>query len=372
FLSLNCLEAGTTYYIQWDDIWDDVSFDFTITMLPSVVDQTGGSTCQFSIDDPNFVDNGAICSDFTFPASTGSTDAEDIDPDIDYGCLGTTPNPAWYYIEMSSDGDFEFEITADPAVDVDYAIWGPFSDLNAAISSCNWGTPIVCDYSTNPGGSGSIPCAMTGNVYLVLITNYSSDPTDISMNQTGGTAVPDCSIVMPVIIKSFNAVNKGNYNEVTWESSSEFNSHLYVLEKKVKDQWISINEVESKNRPYGANYSIKDPDVLKENYYRLKMIDYDGSTEYSTVIYVRGYVHDNLVLFPNPVMEKINFSIEGTEIYGDIEIKIFNSTGELVKNLKMSLDSERNTIDSKDLKNGVYYIEITSSLDTWKTKFVKN
>ncbi len=161
---------------------------------------------------------GPICTNngLSFTAQTGVTDAMTTNPGNNYGCLGTAPNPSWYYLEISSAGDVEMELSA--ASDVDFALWGPFPNLAAAQAGCGsygatvpdmncttqyvLGIPIgtTCDNvgcsfdfsaTENPG----IENAQVGEVYVMLITNYANTVQTISLTQTGGTGATDCSIV---------------------------------------------------------------------------------------------------------------------------------------------------------------------------------
>src|SRR5690554_7600787 len=82
-----------------------------------------------------------ICSDATnssFPNSINN----DIPVGPDYGCLQSISGvndvnamvaPQWFYFEVSQSGDIELEIeqynTTNNPIDLDFVMWGPFSDL---------------------------------------------------------------------------------------------------------------------------------------------------------------------------------------------------------------------------------------------------
>jgi gliding motility-associated-like protein len=165
---------------------------------------------------------GPICTSngLTFTAQTGLPDADVTDPGNNYGCLAATPNPSWYYLEISSNGDVEMELSAPS--DVDFALWGPFPDLATAQSGCgSYGAPLgdfggflcplICDFqgcsfSTSAVETPGIENAVAGEVYVMLVTNYSSTVQNISLTQTGGTGATDCSIVTaPCIMNTLTA-----------------------------------------------------------------------------------------------------------------------------------------------------------------------
>src|SRR5690606_40124773 len=62
-----------------------------------------------------------------FPASTNTP--APVGPD--YGCLGSQPNPAWYYLNISTGGNIDITLTNSANVDVDFAAWGPFASQQA-------------------------------------------------------------------------------------------------------------------------------------------------------------------------------------------------------------------------------------------------
>ncbi len=105
-------------------------------------------------------------------------------------------------------------------IDVDFAMWGPYSNLSAGCTSIMSGSaaPIQCSFSSSysedlglgvSGGTGTglttPPAAVAGQVYIVLLTNYNGAAGYISFNQTGGTGSADCSIVDPCSIDNFTA-----------------------------------------------------------------------------------------------------------------------------------------------------------------------
>lgn len=165
---------------------------------------------------------GSTCADadpfctgttYNFPNNTGLPDAETIEPGNNYGCLSTSPNPAWYYMEISTAGDLDIFIeqntSAGGGLDVDFILYGPYDDLNHAISLCGnlgYGTSgsdpnaiVDCSYSTASTETANITNAQVGEVYLMLITNFSDDPGFIEFSQTGGTGATNCNILFPCL-----------------------------------------------------------------------------------------------------------------------------------------------------------------------------
>lgn len=153
-----------------------------------------------------------------FPNTTNVGNAE---ASPNYGCLGSTPNPSWFYLKIDEPGDLfmfiEQNTQADfsgTGLDVDFIAWGPFTETeflagvcgdltganivpgNGTSGATNTTTSQGCSYSGNNVENFNIIGANSGEYFILLITNFSNTPGFISMNQTntkGGST--DCSIL---------------------------------------------------------------------------------------------------------------------------------------------------------------------------------
>ncbi len=131
-----------------------------------------------------------------------------------------------------------------------------------------------------------------------------------------------------------------------WESLTEVNSDYYAVQRSA-----SGDEFESRGQVLAAGtslvrkeYSYVDHEPLSLAYYRLKMVDRDGTTTYSKVVRVeRTPVFS---VYPNPVSETISFTVPR-------RVRIYSITGTMV------LDSEvpvRTLELSESLAAGSYWI----------------
>ena len=160
----------------------------------------------------------------TFPAGVNQPNASNTDPGNNYGCLSTTPNPAWYYLEIDQSGNLGIDISNNgiamgSEADIDFAVWGPFADINVATANCGYLTsPVDCSYSpTDYPEEVYIPGVVSGQVYILLVTNYENISCDISLTNVG-SAETNCDIVYPCEITSLstNLSNcSGNFFDIT-------------------------------------------------------------------------------------------------------------------------------------------------------------
>lgn len=157
---------------------------------------------------------------YNFPAPVTGNYAQ---PGIDYGCLLATPNPVWYYLKVATSGPIILNISGTSTFDdIDFVCWGPFTSetsgciaqLTNACTGIGFGCPsntsappgtypsgnmVDCSFDSQPTEICTIPNALAGQYYLVLITNYKGSYTTIIFNQTNagaaGAGATDCSIM---------------------------------------------------------------------------------------------------------------------------------------------------------------------------------
>lgn len=141
---------------------------------------------------------------YTFPAATGVPDAGTL------SCLYSTPNPAWYYLNIATSGNIVLDISMKDSSgfgrDVDFICYGPYTSLATACSNqigdcslstynplsnnnaCD-GNVVDCSYSTSATEICGIQNAVAGQWYMLLLTNFANVPADITFSQ-GNTGAP--------------------------------------------------------------------------------------------------------------------------------------------------------------------------------------
>jgi hypothetical protein len=136
-----------------------------------------------------------ICSSstYSFPAGVNAGTAA---TGPNYGCLTTQPNPAWFFLQMKNSGTIKFTMTSSPLKDIDYIVWGPFTSPSAPCSGgLTSGKIVSCSYSNASTETATITNGVSGNYYILLITNFSNTSTNITFSQTSGTGSSNCDIL---------------------------------------------------------------------------------------------------------------------------------------------------------------------------------
>lgn len=125
----------------------------------------------------------------------------------DYDCLGSTPFPTWQFIDVSQSGDLVFEISQNTSfdgnenpsgnlLDVDFIVWGPFGENDELCDYDNLQDANLIDCSFSPAAVEviSIPNAVAGERYVLLITNFNQQQGFIKIEQTGGDGATVCTL----------------------------------------------------------------------------------------------------------------------------------------------------------------------------------
>lgn len=140
---------------------------------------------------------------YNFPNSVNSGDLGGIN------CCLTTPNPAWYYLEIDQSGNINISIAQNDlsgsGIDVDFVMFGPYNTLAQACANIPGGNVVDCSYDPAAVETAIIPNAVTGQIYVLLLTNFENAPGNITFSQSGGSGSTNCDIVIPCNITSISA-----------------------------------------------------------------------------------------------------------------------------------------------------------------------
>lgn len=313
-----------------------------------------------------------ICSGtpIDFVAQSDGTSADVTDPGNNYDCLLTTPNPSWYYLEIDSPGDLAIDITAGS--DIDFAIWGPFNDLADAQANCNsYPLPLDCSYSTAATEQANVTGVLSGEVYVLLVTNYAATVQNININEAGSnTASTDCSIVpLPIELVSFEGVLDKDKVILNWTTATELNNSHFAVEHSIDGkEWNTIHIEKGQGTISSeTNYTFTHKDVgVGVMYYRLKQFDFDGSVTTLNTVSVNPDSEIELSLYPNPAKESL--TVKASSRISTIQIA--NLSGAIINSFVANKFSS--VVDISEMENGIYLVTVVSDGRKISKKLVVN
>lgn len=180
---------------------------------------------------------------------------------------------------------------------------------------------------------------------------------------------------IPVELVSFNGKEVDGVVHLTWETATETNNLGFDVERKLdNNEWVTIGHVKGKGTSSEMSAYVFRDDIKALSFegtitYRLKQIDFDGSTTYSkeiNVLIVNGpteYVLNQN--YPNPFNPStvIGFTLPKQS---NVKLHIYDSMGRLVKTLlnetkqRGSYSVEWNGVDQtgKRVASGIYFYKL--------------
>lgn len=176
----------------------------SLLLLPLLALFSAGQIQAASSAEVNDFDPVCVGSALEFAGETTGDSAQLVNPGHDYGTLTTTPNPTWFYFKIQDSGQLNIDQTNSAGVDVDGALWGPFDDLpdllrdgSSPAASYDSTKLLDSDYLVDAGFSFSATVE-SGKYYALLVTNFSRQPTNISLDTgTGTSASTNCDVLNP-------------------------------------------------------------------------------------------------------------------------------------------------------------------------------
>lgn len=178
---------------------------------------------------------------------------------------------------------------------------------------------------------------------------------------------------LPVVLKSFTAKKELNKVAISWETTTEINNDYFTVERSANaENWSPIITIKGALTT-GATQLYRATDELPlpaTNYYRLKQVDLDQTTTFSRIISVDMGNLSITSLWPNPVSDVLNVTIDQSFQQSEYEITDINGT--IVSGFQKMSAINAVKIPVGDLAIGTYILLIKNKDGVSKIgKFVK-
>lgn len=179
---------------------------------------------------------------------------------------------------------------------------------------------------------------------------------------------------LPVNLLNFSAEKTNDYIQINWQTSSEINNQYFVLEKSIDGrEYIAIELIPGNgNSNVVINYNSTDYSPSKTNYYRLKQVDFDGTTTLSKTIIIETSNEENILEINKIFFQESKLLVEFTNSLNQkIEIEILDLNGKSLIRKELyvqgkSVDLIINTIGAKS----IYIVKISNSNQIISKKFI--
>jgi hypothetical protein len=285
-------------------------------------------------------------------------------------CAGNTPGyDVWFkFYPLASTAS----IIASPTSGFNIAIQA-FSNPG---TTCAGLVQIGCVNATGNNQTETLPLTglVPGTLYYFRIYGASTGAStrNGTYNFCGTTGLN--ATVLPVELSSLNATAKNDKVELNWTVESALNNSYFEIERSNDaSQYTVIGKVAGAGTTaQTVQYSFTDiAPAANINFYRLKLVDNNGSFKYSAVVTARldGKLKNALQVYPNPVTDKINLKVTVNAAVSST-IKIFNAFGGIVYEQNKKLVKGENIIIINrpvDLAKGLYFLQVNTNNEILNT-----
>ncbi len=239
------------------------------------------------------------------------------------------------------------------------------------------------DPTSNLAGATHITSIVIGNapdtthwLSNYLGNNHYSAEFQVAHFSGGGGGATGNGQILPLQLVSFSAVKKGTSNLLQWTTNAEVDMRSFEVERSVNGvEFATIGMVNAmKNQLNNVNnaYTFTDKHPLPgANYYRLKMINKDGSFVYSVVRKLANISFD-ISIYPNPVKDLLTLTLQ-SDSRTKASMSMTDAAGKTVLSISSFLvnGTVTKSINIAYLPEGVYYLKTTTDADTYVQKVVK-
>lgn len=253
-------------------------------------------------------------------------------------------------------------------------------DMGAIISGAQSGSTAAGHGAQNPPATTFYLPDMTSD-YTIDITfpekngtietySYDFNAGDIvdntltltAVNGTDGSSCDSFS-VLPVELISFYSLIENRAIRLEWATASEINNERFEIQHSSDGEFFrTIGTVlGSGSTNSKVDYSFTDSNPFQgANYYRLLQFDFDGASEFSETIIAFFEASDQLLIYPNPVSDKINLFLGSQFSRTDITITITDLTGKTVWSKSLKAPESKLTISIETLRSGQYTVQLSN------------
>ena len=206
---------------------------------------------------------------------------------------------------------------------------------------------------------------------LSIMPDYTTNrPTDVIV-YLDNISFNDQS-ALPLKLLSFTGSYSNFKNKLNWETASELNFSKFEIEKSFDAlKFEKIGEIKG-----GKNqYSFIDNNKGTEStaYYRLKMVDNDGSFAFSGVVVVKKKVlaTNGVSVYPVPASDRLTINIQSDKTDVGL-VNIYDISGKLLSAFSRPLQKGLNAIqiNTTSFSAGNYFVTTKFNGGIEKTKFI--
>lgn len=163
---------------------------------------------------------------------------------------------------------------------------------------------------------------------------------------------------LPITLSNFSGVKKDGSNLLQWSTASEQNSAYFEIQRSDNGtDFTAIAKVNAAgNSSITKNYQYSDNQLSTSSvyYYRLKMVDIDGSAKFSSIIFIRNSNSGVTTVYPNPARDQITINIADKSLI-NTQALLSDLNGKILQ--RISLTQASTQVNISNYVGGMYLLK---------------
>lgn len=211
--------------------------------------------------------------------------------------------------------------------------------------------------------------------------------TNTATNVVSGITVPaadffedwilvDISNPLPITLTSFEADCENNEVIIKWVTQTEINNDYFVVEKSYDAlTYFDLISVQGAGNISTPQYyaAVAGNTTNASVYYRLKQVDFDGTTTYHDVVTTNCNIEGFDVAQLSLNDGKLKFNVENN-MDEDLNVCVYDARGRIIlhKPIKSKEGTTFVNIDNLKLSTGIYMLSIIGEFNKYSTKLMNH
>jgi hypothetical protein len=362
-----CVVAGQPYYLVLDSYATPTCNPYTSLTISA----PGSATTT-----PDFCGTPMpITPTGTYAGNTGTFTADSPGNLASVFC-GSIENNQWFsFVASAATATFGFSNisgTNCPA-GIQGQVFNTSLTSTPCVSCTNFTSMSTPCYNPATLVSGTLSATglTVGQTYFLMIDGNGGSQCNYNID---GWSVN----VLPVDVLSFTGKNMSkSSNKLEWIVAQETDLDHYLVQRSFDGATFTDLDVlmATSNVKLQKTYSYYDKSFEETiNYYRLKIVDKDGSFKYSSMIAINTDPESKFLvnkIFPNPASKQLFASID-VPTDADVEYEIMDITGRPIYEAKQRYTIGTNLINVniENLKAGIFYIKFKCNNESKTEKII--
>ncbi len=174
--------------------------------------------------------------------------------------------------------------------------------------------------------------------------------------------------VLSVNLKNLSGVYANKKTTLSWNAVCDENFNYFNVEYSTDGQSFTtvgkVNGNFNDNNPFDYSFDHYNP-AGYNNYYRLRMVDKDGSFKYSNIVLITLKATTGITISPNPASDYLYINV--SSLKEDVaQLRIVNAIGNVVFTKQEHLSTGTNSFTVKEISRfttGVYVVQVVTGND---------